>query len=82
MITSPDMVAVALLRADPQISEATQGRVSTDLQPGSPSVRVTLLPGGDSLTEYEWEGLVQVDVWADRPARCRPHRRVDPRRVA
>ena len=65
MIASPDIAAVALLRSEPVIAAATGGRVSTDLQPGSPSVRVTLLPGGEAFTEFLWEGMVQVDVWAE-----------------
>lgn len=64
MTATPDMVVIHLLRSDPDISAATGGRISTDLQKGDPAVRVQLIGGGDPLTVWEWNGTVQVDVWA------------------
>lgn len=64
MNATPDMAVIQLLRNDEDIYAATGGRVSTDLQKGDPAVRVQLIGGGDPLTDWEWNGTVQVDVWA------------------
>ena len=65
MITSPDIVAIALLRDDPVLRVLHGGRVSVDALPGGPAVRVTLLPGPQPTSRWEWSAQVQLDVWAD-----------------
>lgn len=64
MIPSPDMAAVAILAADVELRKVHQGRVSTDLQPGGPAIRVTLMPGGDPVTRWEWQATIQADCYA------------------
>lgn len=68
MICPPDMAAIVLLAADPALADLHQGRVSSDLQPGGPALRVTLLPGGGGSNEWEWPAMVQVDCFADDQA--------------
>ena len=65
MIASPDQATIAILTADPTLSALHGGRVSTDLQPGSPSIRVALIGGGEATTEWGWRALLQVECWAD-----------------
>ena len=66
MIASPDMVAIALLVADERITDVVGPRVSTDLQPGGPAIRVTLLPGRvTGSSDWEWSATVQVECWAE-----------------
>lgn len=68
MIPPPDMAAIALLAANPDLSDLHEGRVSSDLQPGGPALRVTLLPGGGTGNSWEWPAMVQVDCVADEQA--------------
>lgn len=68
MITAPDMVAVALLAADEDIATLTGGRISTDLQPGGPAIRLTLLPGATANPDWEWVGVLDCECWADDQA--------------
>lgn len=70
MICSPDMAAILLLAADPTLADLHQGRVSSDLQPGGPALRVTLLPGSETTNDYEWPADVQVDCFADDQAQA------------
>lgn len=65
MIPSPDIVSIALLRDDPVLCVLHGGRVSTEALPGSPTVRVTLMPGPSPAETWEWSAQVQLDVWAD-----------------
>jgi hypothetical protein len=65
MITSPDIVAIELLREDSVLRVLHGGRVSVEALPGSPAVRVTLLPGPQPTSRWEWSAQVQLDVWAD-----------------
>lgn len=65
MIPSPDIVAIALLRDDPVLAVLHGGRVSVEALPGGAAVRVTLLPGVQQFSRWEWSAQVQVDVWAD-----------------
>ena len=64
MIASPVRAAIAILTANPDLAALHGGRVSTDLQPGGPAIRATLLPGPATQTAWEWQGNVQVECWA------------------
>ena len=64
MIPSPDRVAIAILAASPDLAALHGGRVSTDLQPGGPAIRVTLLPGPATQTRWEWSAQLQLECWA------------------
>ena len=68
MIASPDMLAVSLLRADEAVTAATGGRISTDLQPGGPAIRVALVGGSDPARTWQWRALIQCDCWASDQA--------------
>ena len=65
MIPSPDIVAIALLREDATLAALHGGRVSVDALPGPTAIRVTLLPGVQYFSMWEWSAQVQLDVWAD-----------------
>ena len=55
----------ALLVAD-DITDVVGPRVSFDLQPGGPAIRVTLLPGRvTGSSDWEWSATVQVECWAE-----------------
>lgn len=64
MIPSPDMAAIAILAADQALADVHEGRVSTDLQPGGPAIRITLLPGSAPAFRWEWRGTIQADCFA------------------
>lgn len=63
MMTTPDAAAIALLRTLPAVTALTSTRISTDYLPGSASIRVTLLPGGQAEQEL-WRASLQVECWA------------------
>lgn len=63
MMTTPDAAAIALLRTLTAVTALTSTRISTDYLPGTASIRVTLLPGGQAEQEL-WRATLQIECWA------------------